>query len=266
MPEEIESAQEPTRRDGAAPRRSEEGLAPRPISVLNWKLVVWGGLISLLAVAASELVSLWWLVLVFGLLVPVISALQTYWSANRRARSAIRPQDKEAELLGALAELGELTPTTAAMRTTLTVEEAAGMLERLARKGHLEARTQGAVVLYGLWEPDRREPDQTAPTDSGADHGYGSAGVLGSQVPLPTHPNEQKDARSSVPPLVEPLTEREKEVFELLASGRTNREIAADLFVTVGTIKAHTSNIYAKLQARNRAEALARARELGLLD
>jgi LuxR family maltose regulon positive regulatory protein len=56
------------------------------------------------------------------------------------------------------------------------------------------------------------------------------------------------------------------EVFRLLASGRTNREIASDLFVTVGTIKAHTSNIYAKLQVRNRTEALARARELGLLD
>jgi len=269
MSDEIESqsAQEPTRRDGAAPRRSKEGPAPRPISVLNWKLVVWGGLIALLAVAASDVVSLWWLVLVFGLLVPAIAALQTYWSANREARSAIRPQDKEGELLCALGELGELTPTTAAMRTTLTVEEAAGMLERLARKGHLEARAQGAVVLYGLWEPDRREPDQTAPNDSGADHSDGSAGVQGNQAPLPAEPNEHNHAPlSSVPPLVEPLTEREKEVFELLASGRTNSEIAADLFVTVGTIKAHTSNIYAKLQARNRAEALARARELGLLD
>jgi DNA-binding CsgD family transcriptional regulator len=270
MPEEIESqsAQDPTRRDGAAPQRSEESLAPRPMSVLTWKLVVWGGLIGLLAVAASELVSLWWLVLVFGVLVPTISALQTYRSANRKARPAIRPQDKEAELLGALGELGELTPTTVAMRTSLTVEEAATMLERLARKGHLEARTQGAVVLYGLWEPDRREPNegQTAPPGSVADHSDGSVGVLGSQVPLPANPNEPEGARSAVPPLVEPLTKREKEVFELLASGRTNREIAADLFVTVGTIKAHTSNIYAKLQARNRAEALARARELGLLD
>ena len=260
---EPQSSQEPARPDGPAPRRSEESLAPRPISVLNWKLVVWGGLIALLAVAASELVSLWWLVLVFGVLVPLISALQVYWSADRKARPAVRPQDKEGELLGALGELGELTPTTAAMRTTLTVEEAAGMLERLARKGHLEARTQGAVVLYGLWEPDK---GKTAPTDSAADHGDRSAGVLESRVPLTTHSNDPDEARSSMPPLVEPLTEREKEVFELLASGRTNREIAADLYVTVGTIKAHTSNIYAKLQARNRAEALSRARELGLLD
>jgi ATP/maltotriose-dependent transcriptional regulator MalT len=253
MPDEIETraAGEPARSD-VLDRRSEESLAARPVSVLNWRLVAWGGLVVCFAVAASELTSLWWLVLVFGLLVPVISALQTRRSADRE----IRPEDKEAELLGALGELGELTPTTAAMRTSLTVQEAAGMLEGLAGKGHLEARTQGAVVIYGLWEPDRREPDEgeVAP-----------AGALTDEAPVPARPDDQ-EVRSSAPPLVEPLTEREMEVFELLASGRTNPEIAADLSVTVGTIRAHTSNIYAKLQARNRAEALARARELGLLD
>ena len=145
------------------------------------------------------------------------------------------------------------------MRTTLTVDEASAMLERLARNGHLEARTQGAVVLYGLWEADR---SQSAPAETVAGLDDKPVGVPGNEAPA----NDREDGRSSVPPLVEPLTEREKEVFELLASGRTNREIAADLFVTVGTIKAHTSNIYAKLQARNRAEAIARARELGLLD
>ena len=176
MPDEIETraAGEPARSDVPDRRRSEESLAARPASVLNWRLVAWGGLVACFAVAASELTSLWWLVLVFGLLVPVISALQTYWSADRKARPEVRPQDKEGELLGALGELGELTPTTAAMRTTLTVEEAAGMLEELARKGHLEARTQGAVVLYGLWEPDRREPPrgEVGPADSDRDlHG-----------------------------------------------------------------------------------------------
>jgi len=48
----------------------------------------------------------------------------------------------------------------------------------------------------------------------------------------------------------------------LLASGRTNSEIARDLFVSVGTVKSHVNNIYRKLGARNRAEAIARAREL----
>jgi ATP/maltotriose-dependent transcriptional regulator MalT len=258
MPEEIEpqSAGEPARSDAPDRRRSEEVPAAQPVSVLNWRLVAWGGVVVCFAVAASGLTSLWWLVLVFGLLVPVISALQSHWSADRKVQPEIPPQDKEAELLGALGELGELTPTTAAMRTSLTVEEAAGMLEELARKGHLEARTQGAVVIYGLWEPDRRGPDEIE---------VAPASALENEAPVPVHP-DKKEGLPSAPPLVEPLTEREMEVFGLLASGRTNREIAADLFVTVGTIKAHTSNIYAKLQARNRAEALARARELGLLD
>jgi len=61
------------------------------------------------------------------------------------------------------------------------------------------------------------------------------------------------------------LSERELEVLNLLASGRTNAEVAGDLFVSVGTIKSHTGNIYRKLGASNRAEALARARELELL-
>jgi ATP/maltotriose-dependent transcriptional regulator MalT len=65
--------------------------------------------------------------------------------------------------------------------------------------------------------------------------------------------------------LDDPLSERELEVLNLLASGRTNSEIARDLFVSVGTIKSHTGNIYRKLDAKNRAEALARARELKVL-
>jgi DNA-binding NarL/FixJ family response regulator len=66
-------------------------------------------------------------------------------------------------------------------------------------------------------------------------------------------------------PLDEDLSERELEVLTLLASGRTNSEIARDLYVAVGTVKSHANNIYRKLGARNRAEALARARDLKLL-
>ena len=65
--------------------------------------------------------------------------------------------------------------------------------------------------------------------------------------------------------LADPLSEREREVLAVLATGKTTSEAARDLFVSVGTIKSHTSNIYRKLGARNRAEAIARARELGLL-
>lgn len=65
--------------------------------------------------------------------------------------------------------------------------------------------------------------------------------------------------------LVEPLTEREREVLRLLAAGQTNQEIADALYVTVGTVKTHTHRIYAKLGVRGRTEAIARGREAGLL-
>jgi len=65
--------------------------------------------------------------------------------------------------------------------------------------------------------------------------------------------------------LVEPLTPRELEVLDLLALGRTNKEIARQLVVSPGTVKAHTSHIYGKLDVANRTEAVARARQLGIL-
>ncbi len=57
----------------------EEQDAARTVPALGCRLVAWGGIIALLAVAASELTGLWWLVLLFGLLVPAISALQVLW-------------------------------------------------------------------------------------------------------------------------------------------------------------------------------------------
>jgi DNA-binding NarL/FixJ family response regulator len=61
------------------------------------------------------------------------------------------------------------------------------------------------------------------------------------------------------------LTYREREVLALLASGASNREIAAGLSVTLATVKSHLVHVYAKLQVRNRQEALSRAVGLGLL-
>lgn len=61
------------------------------------------------------------------------------------------------------------------------------------------------------------------------------------------------------------LTYREREVLALLASGASNREIAATLSVTVATVKSHLVHLYAKLEVRNRQEALSRAVGLGLL-
>ena len=67
-------------------------------------------------------------------------------------------------------------------------------------------------------------------------------------------------------PLVEELTEREREVAGLLALGLGNEEIAATLFVSRNTVKTHLKHIYDKLGARSRTEAVARCIELGLLE
>jgi ATP/maltotriose-dependent transcriptional regulator MalT len=67
-------------------------------------------------------------------------------------------------------------------------------------------------------------------------------------------------------PLVDPLTDREQEVLALLAEGRSNRDIADALVIALGTAKTHVHNISSKLNARNRGEAVARARQLGLID
>jgi DNA-binding NarL/FixJ family response regulator len=62
------------------------------------------------------------------------------------------------------------------------------------------------------------------------------------------------------------LTEREKEVLDLVAQGATNPEIARQLFLSPHTVKEHTSSLYRKLKVRNRAEAVQRAQRLGLLN
>jgi LuxR family maltose regulon positive regulatory protein len=65
--------------------------------------------------------------------------------------------------------------------------------------------------------------------------------------------------------LVEPLTEREMEVLRLIAAGLSNREIGDELVVAVSTVKSHINHIYGKLDVKNRTQAVARARTLGLL-
>jgi DNA-binding NarL/FixJ family response regulator len=60
------------------------------------------------------------------------------------------------------------------------------------------------------------------------------------------------------------LTDREREVLELVARGRSNAEIAKELFVSPKTVRNHVSNVFAKLQVSDRAQAIVRAREAGL--
>lgn len=63
----------------------------------------------------------------------------------------------------------------------------------------------------------------------------------------------------------EPLSEREREILRAVAAGHSNAEIASQLWLTEGTVKWHLGNIYGKLGARRRTQAVARARELGAI-
>ena len=216
---------------------------------------VWCIFILLMSVAfvidrgLADVGVVWVAVLGIGVAAPVLLMRQinrAIAAHEESRRSVAGTREKEKELLGALEEHSRLTPTTAAMRTSLTIDEASKMLDTLARKGHLELRMEEGVMAYAASEPGRKElPGKGSASSSRAE----APGRLGAQKQLE-----------------DPLSERELEVLSILASGKTNSEAAGDLFVSVGTVKSHTGNIYRKLGARNRAEALNRARELGLIE
>jgi len=74
-------------------------------------------------------------------------------------------------------------------------------------------------------------------------------------------PPASRDARALLFP---ELTEREREILALIAAGKNNAEIAGTLFLSLKTVRNYVSNIFAKLQVTDRAQAIVRAREAGL--
>ncbi|MCB0189462.1 MAG: hypothetical protein KDE31_34560, partial [Caldilineaceae bacterium] len=72
-------------------------------------------------------------------------------------------------------------------------------------------------------------------------------------------------APSTAEVLIEPLSDREVEVLHLIAQGLSNREIGERLFIALDTVKGHNRKLFGKLQVQRRTEAVARARDLGLI-
>ena len=153
------------RREGRARRSSDadefwEGIgldvdSMSPTAQLTTSLAV---LIPVVAASVAVLfffTDFWWFVFFFGwALFPAFALLLRGIAglAEGEGRKGLQgSNDREHELLGALREHDEITPTQAAMETSLTVEEADGMLRDLAAKGHLEARVRGGGIFYGLW-------------------------------------------------------------------------------------------------------------------
>ena len=105
----------------------------------------------------------------------------------------------------------------------------------------------------------RRDGD---PRDGASEY----AGELLKHFAAEAAPSNGERTRGVPVPGLEPLSGRELEVLRLLAAGRSNTEIARELYLALGTVKAHVHHIYGKLLVRNRTEAVARASELRLLD
>jgi DNA-binding CsgD family transcriptional regulator len=89
--------------------------------------------------------------------------------------------------------------------------------------------------------------------------------LLGAIPLVNAQPLRQDSPPVAVPPLLEPLKEREMEILQLIADGYSNKEIAHELSLSVNTVKMYTSQLYQKLDVNRRTEAVVRARQLGLL-
>ncbi|MFD2670835.1 LuxR C-terminal-related transcriptional regulator [Marinicrinis sediminis] len=85
----------------------------------------------------------------------------------------------------------------------------------------------------------------------------------GSFTPVPVTGKDGSVSPASPP--IEPLTPREQMMLQLIAEGLSNQQISERLFLALSTVKGYNRNLYGKLQVKRRTEAVARARELGLL-
>ncbi len=146
----------------------------------------------------------------------------------------------------ALEAEGDTTRAMDALERVLTLAEPEGFIRIFVDEGPPMARLLYEALARGIApEYTRRllaafpmpEPEQAGP------------------------PNKQAPESD----LLEPLSDRELEVLQLIAEGLTNPEIASRLFLSLHTVKTHARNIYGKLGAHNRTQAVARARALGIL-
>jgi LuxR family transcriptional regulator, maltose regulon positive regulatory protein len=158
----------------------------------------------------------------------------------------------------ALADSGDERGALAALAEALRLGAPEGYLRVFVDEGAPMANLLGRLAA-----PDQRVP-YAAAEDAPPDY---LARLLASFPPTATgtsHPAGRARA-GLLPGLVEPLSERELQVLALLATGRSNQQIAEELVVALDTVKKHVSHVLDKLGVANRTQAVARARELELL-
>lgn len=137
-------------------------------------------------------------------------------------------------------------------RALVSIERA---LQVGAEGGYVRSFDQGAAIIRLLMEAERQ----------GIQRDYARQ-LLAATAPAPRQADGELQAQPIAFPFVDPLSLRELEILRLIAGGATNQEIAGRLVITLGTVKSHINHILRKLEAHNRTAAVARARELGLLE
>jgi LuxR family maltose regulon positive regulatory protein len=172
---------------------------------------------------------------------------QIYESARRVQGIGLMIEARSAQALIYQAQ-GKLEHALDVLGDALAMSEPEGYVRTYADRGVPMAQLLSQAAARGMM------PDYTAKL----------LAAFGTQAPQ----SAQKPRSGISPPpqpLVEPLSPRELEVLELIAQGLSNREICERLFLALSTVKGHNRNIYGKLQVQSRTQAVARARELGLL-
>ena len=154
----------------------------------------------------------------------------------------------------ALAARGDHASALGALTEALTLARRHGYVRVFADEG----APMGALLAQ---LPVARPGQQQAARSIGP--GY-LAALLRACGPAGAVPQRIR-AAAAPPGLAEPLTGRELEVLRLLAAGKSNQRIAHDLVVALDTVKKHVTHVLGKLGAANRTEAVARARDLGLI-
>jgi LuxR family maltose regulon positive regulatory protein len=125
------------------------------------------------------------------------------------------------------------------------------------------ARPQGYVRVFADEGAPMHALLTRLPAARGIDPGY-LAGLQRACGQASAAPSSRR-AADALAGMAEPLTDREVEVLRLLAAGKSNQRIARELVVALDTVKKHVTHVLGKLGAANRTEAVARARQLGLL-